>query len=274
MQVHHLNCGTLCPYGGGGETWVCHCLLVESPAGLVLVDTGFGLADIGDFPARIGAAPVIAGRPKLDPAECAVRQVERLGYSARDVRHVVVTHLDFDHAGGISDFPDAEIHVFRPEHEAAMRRAAGVEKKRYRAVQWAHGPKWAIHDVAGEHWLRFEAVRAIPGTEVLLVPMIGHTRGHCAVAVEDDDGWLLHCGDAYFDHQEMNVAHPRCPPALAMFQRVIAMDNGARLRNQERLRELARDYEGRVRLFCAHSETELRELTRRSSSRGGPSSLR
>jgi glyoxylase-like metal-dependent hydrolase (beta-lactamase superfamily II) len=30
---------------------------------------------------------------------------------------------------------------------------------------------------------------------VLLVPLTGHTRGHCAVAVETEDGWLLHYGD-------------------------------------------------------------------------------
>jgi glyoxylase-like metal-dependent hydrolase (beta-lactamase superfamily II) len=261
LKVHHLNCGTICPYGIAMEPWVCHCLLIESPAGLVLVDTGFGLADVGDAASRIGVAPVLVGRPKLDPRECAVRQVERLGLSPRDVRHVVVTHLDFDHAGGIADFPHAEVHVFRPEHEAAMRRSAGLEKGRYRAVQWSHGPRWAIHDVDGERWLRFEAVRAIPGTEVLLIPMIGHTRGHCAVAVEEDGGWLLHCGDAYFDHQEMDVASPRCPPAVAAFQRAIAMNNGARVQNQARLRELARDYEGRVRLFCSHSEKELRAFT-------------
>ena len=53
------------------------------------------------------------------------RQVEALGYSARDVRHIVVTHLDPDHAGGLSDFPDAEVHIFRAEHKAAMERRSG-----------------------------------------------------------------------------------------------------------------------------------------------------
>ena len=53
--IHHLNCGTMCPRGArllAGEggwlasaTTVCHCLLVEGAEGLVLVDTGFGIAD-------------------------------------------------------------------------------------------------------------------------------------------------------------------------------------------------------------------------------------
>ena len=56
MRVHHLNCGTLCPHGRrllAGEggllepaTVVCHCLLIETDDGLVLVDTGFGVEDL------------------------------------------------------------------------------------------------------------------------------------------------------------------------------------------------------------------------------------
>jgi hypothetical protein len=48
MRVHHLNCGTLRPAGGrytdgrspvlARARLVCHCLLAESDAGLVLVD--------------------------------------------------------------------------------------------------------------------------------------------------------------------------------------------------------------------------------------------
>ena len=37
-----------------------------------------------------------------------------------DVRHVLLTHLDRDHAGGIPDFPKARVHVHRKEHEMAV----------------------------------------------------------------------------------------------------------------------------------------------------------
>ena len=55
MRIHHLNCGLMEPLGGamfdgvsGGATakLACHCLLVETDQGLVLVDTGFGLQDV------------------------------------------------------------------------------------------------------------------------------------------------------------------------------------------------------------------------------------
>jgi glyoxylase-like metal-dependent hydrolase (beta-lactamase superfamily II) len=34
---------------------------------------------------------------------------------------VVMTHLDGDHGGGLPDFPRAEVHVSRREHEVMMR---------------------------------------------------------------------------------------------------------------------------------------------------------
>ena len=241
-------------------SWVCHCLLIESPVGLVLVDTGFGVEDVAHARARLGVGAVVLSRPKLDVNECALRQIEKLGFGRRDVRHIVVTHLDFDHAGGIADFPEAEIHIFAPEHAAAMARGSRLEQERYKSVQWSHGPRWAIHNVEGERWLRFESVRAIPGTEILIIPMIGHTHGHSAVAVETSEGWLLHAGDAYFDTREMDPVTPFCTPTLAGFQTAIAMNNTARIANQARLRELARDYAGKVRVFCAHSRSEYDAL--------------
>jgi glyoxylase-like metal-dependent hydrolase (beta-lactamase superfamily II) len=51
-----------------------------------------------------------------------VRQVEALGYSQSDVRHLLLTYLDRDHAGGIPDFPNAKVHVHRREHDMAVTR--------------------------------------------------------------------------------------------------------------------------------------------------------
>lgn len=240
---------------------VCHCLVIESKDGLVLVDTVIGANAVRD-PKRWlhGGFNLIAGA-KLDPEEPAIRQIEKLGFAQRDVRHIVVTHLDLDHAGGLADFPDAEVHCFLPEHDAAMARATGKEKQRYRPNHWAHQPRWKLHHVdAGEQWHGFSSVRALGGSddEILIVPMTGHTRGHAAIAVKQADGnkWLLHCGDAYFYHGEMD-ADPTCPLALRAFQSLMAVDNTERLSNQAKLRRLALESQGDVELFCAHDPTEL-----------------
>jgi len=274
MRVHHLNCATMCPYGarlfngeGGllspGEM-VCHCLLIETGEGLALVDTGLGTGDIAD-PSRLGAWFAFVTRPRFDREETALHQVERLGFRADDVRHIVVTHLDLDHAGGLPDFPRAKVHVYAPEHAAAMARRTLAERSRYRPAHWKHGPSWVLHELAGERWFGFEAVRQVTGLppEVLIVPLIGHTRGHAAIAVQAGDGWLLHGGDAYFHRGELDPERPTCPPGLALFQRAAAVDDRLRRENQARLRELARGHR-EIRVFSAHDPVEL-EAARRAS---------
>jgi len=279
VRIHHLNCGTMCPLArrlvnGDGSLFargkmVCHVLLVEGAQGLTLIDSGYGLADVRAPAQRLGRPFLAMTGARLREEETAVRQVEKLGFSARDVRHIVVTHLDLDHAGGFSDFPEAEVHVFRPEHDAAMHPAPGFERQRYKAIQFAHGPRWNLHDVAGDELLGFQAVRAI-GDDVYLVPLLGHTRGHSVVAVRDGDRWLLHCGDAYFFHGEM-AEKPRCPPGLAVFQKLVAWNDKLRRANQARLRELVRSNPREVVAFSAHDPVELEALQQAATIRSaGP----
>jgi glyoxylase-like metal-dependent hydrolase (beta-lactamase superfamily II) len=266
MRVHHINCGTMCPFsarlinGRGGwlerARMVCHCLIVETTDGLVLVDTGLGTADVEDPRGRLGGTFIAVTRPRLSREDTALAHVERLGFRREDVRHIVPTHLDLDHAGGLSDFPDANVHVFAPELEAALHPPTFAERERYRAAQFAHGPKWVKHPLEGDTWLGFDRVRVV-GDDVALIPVVGHTRGHCAVAVKQGDEWLLHAGDAYFFHGEVDPENPRSTPGLALFQRLVAVDDAARRKNQRRLRELARDHRGTVRLFSAHDPLEL-----------------
>ncbi len=235
---------------------VCHCLLIEAADGLVLVDSGLGTADIEDPRGRLGRGFGLFARPRLLREQTALAHVERLGFRRADVRHIIPTHLDLDHAGGLSDFPDASVHVFEPELRAATARATLTERSRYRLAQLAHGPKWVPHVLAGDTWLGFDRVHVVRD-DIALVPVVGHTRGHCAVAVKDERGWLLHAGDAYFFHGEVDPALPRSTPGMALFQRLAAMDDVARRANQRRLRELVRSHGKDVRVFSAHDPVEL-----------------
>jgi glyoxylase-like metal-dependent hydrolase (beta-lactamase superfamily II) len=266
VKVHHLSCATLCPRGArlidghGGllapAKMVAHCLLIEAGGSLVLVDTGFGTGDVAD-PKRLGQPFRLALQPRPSMADTAIRQVEGLGLDPADVRHIVVTHLDLDHAGGLGDFPSAEVHVHAPEL-AAAKSPPLQERLRYVKAHWAHGPQWVEHEVAGETWFGFESVRIIDGidSEIAMVPLLGHSTGHTGVAVRSGDGWLLHCGDAYFNHGEVQTP-PSCPPALRVFQSIVGHDAKARRANQERLRELGRAHGDEVTLFCSHDPHEL-----------------
>ena len=277
MRIHHLNCGTMCPRGGallGGEgpphrkhRLVCHVLLIETSDGLALVDTGLGTDDIAN-PKRLGQPFRALVAPELRQSETAIEQVKAAGFDPADVRHILMTHLDVDHAGGIPDFPDAEIHVFEDEHQAALN-PSPREKLRYIKDQFAHGPRFVPHRVEGDKWFGFESVRLLPGLaeEVVLVPVAGHSRGHSAIAVRDGERWLMHCGDAYFNRGEMRTP-PEAPPGLRLFQNVTNVNRGQRIHNQERLRELARDHGDEVDLICSHDAALMpaaaAELTPRS----------
>jgi glyoxylase-like metal-dependent hydrolase (beta-lactamase superfamily II) len=264
VRIHHLNCGSMCPYGGrfvsgdsGRACIVCHCLLIETADSLVLVDTGMGLDDMRHPYRRLGA-PFTAGfRVRADEDDTAVEQIRKLGHDPADVRHIAVTHLDLDHAGGLPDFPAAEVHVFAREQEVAVNPSL-MDRARYPRCHFAHGPRWHPHETGGDSWFGFESIRVLPGTdpEVLLIPLPGHSRGHSAIAVRDSGGWLLHCGDAYFHRNEM-ATPASCPPGLGLFQKAMGADNAARTANQERLRELKRSHGDEIRIFCAHDPVEL-----------------
>ncbi len=273
MRIHHLNCGTDCPLGGrlfdGRSTGVlarlvCHCLLLETDAhGLVLVDTGFGLKDV-DHPH--GSPPRVPRffrsllNIQLREAETAARQVEALGFRREDVRHIVLTHLDFDHAGGLEDFPNAAVHVMEEEYTTATRPHRGfVTRRRYRPPQLDGVGDWRLYGARGEPWFGFDAVRDLDGLppEILLVPLPGHSWGHAGVAIRRREGWLLHAGDAYFYRGEMRQVERDCTPGLAAYQDLMEVDRRARIDNQARLRALSVEKRDELHVLCAHDPVEL-----------------
>jgi len=276
MRIHHLNCGCMCPVGG--KLWdgvsrgltghlVCHCLLVETDGhGLVLVDTGLGARDVEDPYRRLSPLFVHVNRIRLEHRYTALEQVRSLGFSPRDVRHIVLTHLDFDHAGGLADFPEATVHVLRAEAEEAEVRQGFLHRRRYRPEQWDGVRDWRFYDPSGEKWFGFHSVRDLDGLppEILMVPLPGHTMGHAGIAIDTPEGWLLNAGDAYFHRHEMDE-EPSCTPGLLAYQRMMEENRGMRVRNQERLRALANDRDGNVRIFCSHDPVELEALQRLST---------
>jgi glyoxylase-like metal-dependent hydrolase (beta-lactamase superfamily II) len=262
MKIHHLNCGSVRQIEAPGlpaAPAVNHCLLVETGRdGLVLVETGLGLDDVRDPDGTLGADWVSMARPALAEDETAIRQVTRLGFDPADVRHVVVTHLDVDHCGGLPDFPEARVHVLRAELDAALAEAPSF---RYRPAHWAHGPDWAAYDVpSGDDWFGFASVplTGLP-PEIRLVPLGGHTAGHAGVAVHDGARWLLHCGDAYYYHRELGGT-PEPHPVLDVVQTRSEIHHDLRLGTQARLRELVRRHGDEVTVFSAHDPWELARL--------------
>jgi glyoxylase-like metal-dependent hydrolase (beta-lactamase superfamily II) len=204
MSLRFLNCFTCNSRFNAWKTGTL-CLLVETNQGLALVDTGLGQDDYL-YPAPfIQFFRVITQMPyKIE--ESAVRQVQRLGYKPGDVRHIVLTHMHFDHCGGLPDFPEAQVHLSRAEYEAFMAGPRNFFELAYNRRSIRHRPHWALYEPTGEKWYDFDAIR-LPGftPEIWLIPLPYHSRGHCGVAIQTETGWHLHCGDAAADFSRPDI---------------------------------------------------------------------
>jgi glyoxylase-like metal-dependent hydrolase (beta-lactamase superfamily II) len=265
MKIHHLSCGTLCPIGAllingvGGilepSKLVCHCLLIEGSDGLILVDTGLGIQDMANPGERLGKLPSSLYRIEQDFSRTAVRQIKSLGFRPEDVRDIVMTHLDCDHAGGISDFPWARVHVQDVEQIVATHPETIVEKNRYSQAQFPAETQWVTHAFSqGEKWFGFEKVQPLleSNPEILMIPLPGHTRGHCGVAVKLPHGWLLHCGDAIFHRDELDPIEPSAPLGIKVLESIMKDNQGAVEANQGLLRQLYHENRDQIRFICSH----------------------
>lgn len=279
MRVHHLNCISTCPLGGklmdaGPESVLQrghltnHCLLIENDRELILVDTGLGLRDVKNPRSRLSRFFLNMVSPEFREEMTAIRQIERMGFDPRDVRHILLTHLDFDHAGGLDDFPEAQVHMLQEEYDAAAAQKTWLDRQRFRPQQWSTRKNWRFYSPGeGQSWFGFDRVIGMAGvhSDIAMIPLKGHTFGHCGVAVHNGKKWMFNTGDAYFFHGEMDLLRPCCTPGLTFYQNMMDKDKKLRLWNQERLRHLKRNNSSEVEIFCAHDVLEFERLSGRSA---------
>ncbi|MBF9326619.1 MBL fold metallo-hydrolase [Mycobacteroides chelonae] len=244
--VYVLDVGTLRPLGGGDVP--TQCLVIERPEGLLAVDAGLSRALLED-PRGLSFERFFIRPPKL-PALALVNQIQALGYRPGDLTDIVLTHLHSEHAAGIMDFPSARIHVAKREFDIAH---DGSVRSRisYRRNIWAHGPRWELHSGA-QTWNGIQGVSAI-SADVLLVPLPGHTLGHCGIAVRTaPDRWLLHAGDATYSTPARSAGESMVPPSfpLRQYQHVAASDRTAAVSSRNHLERIAK-LDG-VDVMCSH----------------------
>lgn len=196
MTIHLMNCFT------DNARWPSKlktgmvCLLIESDQGLVLVDTGLGLDDYA-HPSRMTRMFRIITSMPFDVSEAAVNRIRALGFDPADVKHIVLTHMHFDHISGLPDFPHAKVHVHKREYDAFI-----AEKKfrwtdaAYIPRYIAHKPEFALYEKIDSKWYDFDAIRLPFAPEMFFIPLFGHSAGHCGVAIKTKTGWFLHAGDS------------------------------------------------------------------------------
>jgi glyoxylase-like metal-dependent hydrolase (beta-lactamase superfamily II) len=99
-------------------------VLIERDNGLVLFDTGIGTRIEEEM-----RPPIYWGnlffhrcvmRTRFNPQHDAlIHQLQRLGFKPADVKNVIISHLHWDHAGGMRDFPHAHFFIGRREWDFA-----------------------------------------------------------------------------------------------------------------------------------------------------------
>jgi glyoxylase-like metal-dependent hydrolase (beta-lactamase superfamily II) len=240
---------------------VIHCLLVDTGDGLVLVDTGWGVRDCTDPSPAVRQFADLTGCTR-EVRETAIRQVEALGHDPAEVKHIFMTHLHLDHAGGLRDFPGAIVYASAGEIEASQHPKTLMEWGAYRPEHWAHGPKWHPEATGGGHWfgLRCTTPVRLGLAEFVMIPLPGHTRGHCAVGVRVGDRWLMHCGDAYGYYRQADPVQPYSHPNGRLMEALVTRGFRIPRHHWETLRGLLRTHGQRVRAFCSHDAHEFEML--------------
>lgn len=263
MHITHLNCGAMQPFGGAGFDGLtpgvapaelsCHCLLLQHNDRLMLVDTGAVSTDPAADARRHSAFFLAIDRIRLNPVEAAARQIQALGHSVDDVSDIVMTHLDFDHAAGLVDFPNARIHLAKAEADAAVHPSGPINQARYRLDQFRDSMKrWRTYSTFEQNWFGLAAEPIADWDDVFLVELPGHTPGHCGVAIKTEGGWLLHAADAIFNHRELDQNEPSTPTLARFYQWMMQTSQRQRRQSLRALRRITRDHAHEIQIICTH----------------------
>ena len=246
-EIHHLNCVKIVsPFN---ENVCGHCLLLNENGRLILIDTGIGLLDTINPTGRIGQHLIDLVVYRFDEKITAIRQIEQLGIDPNKVTDCIISHLDNDHIGGLPDFPNATVHVAAEELENF-----NSGNPRYLKAPLSHSPQIKTYINNDFNWFGFNArkIQADIEMEMYLIPLFGHTLGHCGVSLKVNGKWHFYIADAYYMRAELHdKEHP--VNELAKFS---ADNNELRLKTLERINKFINDYP-EIKVFSYHDIDEI-----------------
>jgi glyoxylase-like metal-dependent hydrolase (beta-lactamase superfamily II) len=172
---------------------------VRANGDLVLVDAGWSTETCTNPARALGRVRSWGLGVRVRGEDAVAEQLQRLGYDAGRVRAIFATHLHIDHAGGVDDFPNAEVIVSQAELKAYWH----TRSPAYRARDLARAGR--IRAVALDQTPSY----GFPGSadpfgdgRVVMLDASGHTPGSVAVALRGPRGTFVHVGDAVYQRWE------------------------------------------------------------------------
>lgn len=251
-NCYHLNCVKI--ISPLAQNVIGHCILLQDDTGaLALIDTGIGLLDTKDPYNRIGKEMIEIAGFQFNEEITAFRQIEELGLNPLDVTDCILSHLDPDHTSGITDFPWAAVHVSSEEY--ANFKSGNL---RYLKHHFEHNPFLVEYNKSDEKWFSFEArrIKATVNIELFLIPLFGHTKGHCGIAYKFSSKWYFYVADAYYLQAELVQGNTHPVNELATIN---ADNNNLRLSTLQKIRELKMAHP-EITIFCYHDWAEFSQF--------------
>jgi N-acyl homoserine lactone hydrolase len=180
--------------------------LIEHPsAGPLLIDTGFHRAVAAGPPSErkrnLGLIGRVMGRNiNMRPEQTAAAQLRARGIEPSDVKLIVMTHLHFDHASALAEFPAATVVTSTRELRAA--RARGGSLQGYPPAQLDPSLSYRIVDFHGPdahpHGPFERALDLFGDGSIRLLDTPGHSAGHLSVLARMREREALIAGDAIY----------------------------------------------------------------------------
>lgn len=182
--------------------------LVEHPtAGRILIDTGLPPAAALNTRAALGWLGARVYTIRMKPEQAVPARLRELGIAPSEISTVILTHLHLDHAGSISEFPDATFVTTTAEWESAFARR-GFQRG-YIKRQFSHAFDYRLVDYGHDSVNSFasfgRSFDLFGDGSVTLVSTPGHSAGHQSAILRTAAGELLVCGDAAYTKRTIDT---------------------------------------------------------------------